>query len=86
MDRKAEIAGLKLRIRQQEAWGKTSVHTYNQLAALEAEERRENGQLDWGKLGFWTFAMAYCFVFWYGVLAGIWGYLSPLIHAMMNYH
>lgn len=77
MDRQAEIIDRRRTMAAQEAWGKFSVRNANRLAELEAEERRANGQIDWGKRAFWVLGLSYCGLFW--------AYLFSLIRAMMNH-
>lgn len=83
MDRRAELADMRRRHADQVAYGLKGTYLANQIARLEDELRPQ-----WLRaamnLGFWAFVLAYCGVFWFAVGAGIWGFVSPLIHAMMG--
>lgn len=85
MSRQAEIIQLRETIRAQEAWGKFSACSANQLAQLEAEERV-------GRWGFdpvgpvtWAFALACCVAFWLGLGMSIWRFAEPLIRGMIGH-
>ena len=84
MSRQAEIIQLRETIRAQEAWGKFSACSANQLAQLEAEERAERWGFDWQKLAFWLLALAYCGLFWWQAFSQIWGLAQTALRAIIG--
>lgn len=83
MDKRLQLADMRQRHAEQIAWGAKGTSLGNQIAALE-DELRPVWLRHARKLGFWAFAGACLFIFWVSFGAGIWGFLSPLIHAMMD--
>lgn len=81
--RREELAALRRRHEEQLAYGVRGTSTANRIARLEDELRPEWLRLA-RHLGFWAFALSYCFLFWLAIGAGIWRCISPLIRAMMG--
>lgn len=81
--RRTELASMRRRHAEQVAYGAKGTSLANQIARLE-DELRPAWLRNARRLGFWAFALAYCFLFYLAVGAGIWGYISPLIRAMME--
>lgn len=83
MDKRLQLAEMRQRHADQIAYGSRSTRLGNEIAALEDELRPAWWRCA-RRLGFWAFVLAYCFLFWFSIGAGIWGYLSPLIQDIMN--
>ncbi|QXN72376.1 hypothetical protein RCSIMONEHASTD_47 [Rhodobacter phage RcSimone-Hastad] len=82
--KRLEVTRLRQTLADQEAWGKwNTAPTANRLAALEDELRPAWLRVT-RRAGFWAFVLAYCFLFWFSIGAGIWGFISPLIRGMMG--
>lgn len=82
--RAEEMRDLRRTMREQEAWGKFSVRSANRLAELERQERLDRWGFDPLCLAVWSFALAYCPLFWLAVGAQLWGFAKPLIGGIMR--
>lgn len=84
MDRAGEMRDLRRTMREQEAWGKFSGRNANRLAELERQERVERWGFDPLCLAVWSFALAYCLLFWLAVGVQLWGLAKSLIGGIMS--